>query len=63
MTHKFVVRMSEQQFNLLQEMAEINCSSVNKLINIAIDDFLEEYQMIDDLRKEYQMVDDTTTEQ
>ena len=49
MTHKFVVRMSEQQFNLLQEMAEINCSSVNKLINVAIDELLEKYQMIDDL--------------
>ena len=48
MTHKFVVRMSEQQFNLLQEMAEINCSSVNKLINVAIDERLEKYQMIDD---------------
>lgn len=49
MTHKFVVRMSEQQFNLLQEMAEINCSSVNKLINVAIDELLEKYQMIDDM--------------
>lgn len=49
MTHKFIVRMSEQQFNLLQEMAEINCSSVNKLINVAIDELLEKYQMIDDL--------------
>lgn len=49
MIHKFVVRMSEEQFNLLQEMAEINCCSVNKLINVAIDDFLEEYQMIDEM--------------
>lgn len=49
MTHKFVVRMSEEQFNLLQEMAEINCSSVNKLINVAIDELLEKYQMIDEM--------------
>ena len=52
MTHKFVVRMSEHQFNLLQEMAEINCSSVNKLINIAIDELLEKYQMVDDMATE-----------
>ena len=49
MTHKFVVRMSEQQFNLLQEMADITCSSENKLINVAIDELLEKYQMIDDM--------------
>ena len=49
MTHKFVVRMSKQQFNLLQEMAEINCSSVNKLINVAINELLEKYQMVDDM--------------
>ena len=52
MTHKFVVRMSEEQFNLLQEMAEINCSSVNKLINVAIDEMLEKYQMVDDMEAE-----------
>lgn len=49
MTHKFVVRMTEEQFNLLQEMAEVNCSSVNKLINVAIDELLEKYQMVDDM--------------
>lgn len=49
MTHKFVVRMSEEQFKLLQEMADINCSSVNKLINVAIDELLEKYQMVDDM--------------
>lgn len=52
MTHKFVVRMTEQQFNLLQEMAEINCNSINKLINVAIDELLEKYQMIDEMTAE-----------
>lgn len=52
MTHKFVVRMSEEQFKLLQEMAEINCNSVNKLINVAIDELLEKYQMIDEMNSQ-----------
>lgn len=52
MMHKYVVRMSKEQFKLLLEMAEINGSSVNKLINDAIDELLEKYQMVDNMSAE-----------
>ena len=47
-TKKFALRIDEYQFRLLEEMSEINQRSINQMINIAIDELLEKYQMIDD---------------
>ena len=46
---KFALRIDEYQFRLLEEMAEINQRSINQMINIAIDEMLEKYQMVDDM--------------
>ena len=48
-TKKFALRIDEYQFRLLEEMAEINQRSINQMINIAIDELLEKYQMVDDM--------------
>lgn len=45
-TKKFALRIDKYQFRLLEEMAEINQRSINQMINIAIDEMLEKYQMI-----------------
>lgn len=46
---KFALRIDEYRFKLLEEMAEINQRSINQMINIAIDEMLEKYQMIDEM--------------
>lgn len=51
-TKKFALRIDEYQFRLLEEMAEINQRSINQMINIAIDELLEKYQMIDNMEAE-----------
>ena len=48
-TKKFALRVDEYQFKLLEEIAEINQRSINQMINIAIDEMLEKYQMINDM--------------
>ena len=48
-TKKFALRIDEYQFRLLEEMAEVNQRSINQMINIAIDELLEKYQMVDDM--------------
>ena len=48
-TKKFALRIDEYQFRLLEEIAAINQRSINQMINIAIDEMLEKYQMIDEM--------------
>ncbi len=48
-TKKFALRIDEYQFRLLEEMAEINQRSINQIINIAIDEMIEKYQMVEDM--------------
>ena len=48
-TKKFALRIDEYQFRLLEEMAAINQRSINQLINIAIDEMLEKYQMLESM--------------